>query len=877
MKRILSLIICGLLIFSACASYAQAAVKLESNYDLAVAEGLLEALGIMDITDNADEYVSRADFACYVARAIGVDEYVKPVEMYFRDIPVTHWAANCVNTLAEMGAISYDGVTTFRPDDTITLNEAVKILTEVLGYGVMADAKGGYPAGYIRAANMIDLLSGVDAQESLTVADAALLIRNALDANLYFTVSFGGESNEYKQSETDTLLSEYHDIYYTEGMLDATELTSLTSENGVGENRIAVDGVSYICEGNFFDYLGSYVEVYYRKSADDTIGEIVLVAPANNKNEIIEITNEDFVSFGNDYVLRFYSEQAQKVKSVSISKSAAFIYNGVYVNEDIVEYMNIEHGEIKVISDKKGAYSTVVITEYKTIPVGYVDAEKGYVYAAGDLKNKLDLSGENEKIFIFDENDNEVGVSSIAKNNILTVYENPGKLVHVYLSRTNVSGVIERVVRNDDKVEITIDGDMYEADIDFYEKEKNMLKINANVTLYLDIRGKIAYVTFGGENNYEYGYLTNATFENSMCPELMIKIFTTEGAFGVFKTDESLTIDETKYKDLNQAKDALMQPGTTEIKPQLVRFIADDRGVIKRIDTEKRGPNETEDSLTQTAYTPNGNGFDYISVGILGKKIAFDKSTLLFKVPKDADAVNATDDMLTVTDLTKKITWTGTELVAYTANSESGVSEVVVQKLDWSSTEPEKQYNLMIDEIQQALDDDGNEVERIVGWRDGAQIEYDVDSDVSFSNSGVEKGDLVILAVNAGNIVKNFKLVYDASANEIFDNNASNAYADNIFSCNGANYFAAQSMRFGYADSVKGTVISMSYDKGGEVEEVYPVSNQIPTVFDTSVGKGVIYKGSLGDIADYANAGDDCSKIIVYAEYGVWKSYYIYK
>ena len=73
MKKIISLIICGLLIFSVCASYAQTAVKLENNDDLAVAEGLLEALGIMDITDNTEDNVSRADFACYVARAIGVD------------------------------------------------------------------------------------------------------------------------------------------------------------------------------------------------------------------------------------------------------------------------------------------------------------------------------------------------------------------------------------------------------------------------------------------------------------------------------------------------------------------------------------------------------------------------------------------------------------------------------------------------------------------------------------------------------------------------------------------------------------------------------------------------------------------------------------
>lgn len=877
MKRILLITLCAILAFSACLTSGYAAVKIATNEDAAVAETLLETLGVLEITDNGASEVTRADFACYIGRAIGVDEYVKPSEMYFRDVPTTHWAANCVNSLAALGAISYDGVTTFRPDDVITVNEAIKILVEVLGYGVVAEARGGYPTGYLRVANMIDLQAGVSANEKLALDDAAILISNALNTNMYVTVSYGGENNEYKQSD-ETLLSEYHDIHYIEGVVDATELTALDSGNGAGENKIRINGVVYDCTGNTFDYLGTYVSAYYKQSENETTGEIILIALANDADDIVKVTNEDFVSFGSDYILRYYSEEAEKVKSISIPKSASFIYNGIYVNENIVDYMNIDYGEIKVIRDENSQYSTVVIIDYLTVPVGYVDTERGYVYSATDNNTKIDLSGARSKVFIYDESGNEVNVGSIAKNNVLTVYENPGKLTYVYLSRKSVSGVIERIVTAGDEVRLTIDGVEYTVDKTFYDKEKNTLKSNANVNLYLDIRSKIAYVSVGGENNYEYGYLTNATFDSAMIPNLMLKIYITDGSFGIYKTDESVIIDGTKYKDLNLAKDALSKPGTTEIQPQLVRFIADDSGILKRVDTATRGAEETDDSLTQTAYTADGKTYDYISAGIIGKKIAFDKSTILFKVPKDNVAAEATEKMMTVTDLSKKIDWLGTEIAAYTANSESGISEVVIQKLDWTNVEPERRYNIMVDEIQNVINDDGEEVERIVGWRGGVQVKYDVDYDISLMNSGVEKGDLLILAVNAGNVVRNYHLIYDASENIIYDNDAADAYSDNIYSCNGSNYFGAQSMRFGYASSVKGTVVSMSYENGGEVEEVYPVSSTLAaTVYDPTVGKGIIFKGDLSDIADYEHAGTDCSKLIVYAEYGVWKSYYIYK
>ena len=457
MKRIISIIISIILAFCVCPA-GFAAVGLGTADDAEKAEALLESIGVLEIDNNQSDKVTRADFACYVGRLIGVDEYTAPTEMYFRDVPTTHWAANCVNSLAAFGAISYDGVTMFRPDDIITVDETLKILVEILGYGVVAEVKGGYPTGYFSVANMIDLRSGISGAQEVSLIDAAMMLYNAANAKLYIPVSYGGSQNEYKQSDTDTLLSVYHNIYYTEGIVDATELTSVSSQGGTGENEISIDGVVYECEENMFDYIGTQVSVYYRQTYGGDKREIVVIALENDKDDIITVTDDDFISFESDYVLKYYALGSEKVKSINISKSASFIYNGVYVNENIRDYMNIDYGEIRAIKDKNGAFSTIIITEYQTVPIGYTDTERGYVYSAADNSVYFDLSGKDTSVYIFDEDKNRVNVGSIAQNNVLTIYESPNKFIYAYLSRKTVDGTIERLVNTDNKIKITIGG-----------------------------------------------------------------------------------------------------------------------------------------------------------------------------------------------------------------------------------------------------------------------------------------------------------------------------------------------------------------------------------------------------------------------------------
>jgi len=296
---------------------------------------------------------------------------------------------------------------------------------------------------------------------------------------------------------------------------------------------------------------------------------------------------------------------------------------------------------------------------------------------------------------------------------------------------------------------------------------------------------------------------------------------------------------------------------------------------------------EPDDTLTRTHYGrhgQNGNRFDYISVGILGEKIVFNDSTILFIVPEDNDVQSEPLNKFKISNLRTRVEWTSKDIEAYTSNTNSSVSEVVVFKESYS-TQPLPKNHLMVEKIIKVINDEGMEVEHVIGWRDGVQVEYDVTDDefdgkaVSLINMGVDEGDLVLLALDTSNVIVGCRIAYDASAKspgKYFSMNYTENGEDNGF-YKAFDYYDEQSLRFGYVDTLLGGVASMSYTLGGEVKEMYPVPTVAATVYDESNKNNPIYKGGIGDIADYQSVDNDCSRIIVYASYAQWKSYYIYK
>lgn len=103
--------------------FAQAAVEALS------AAGVIQ--GFEDGTFRADSDVKRSEFAALLVRALGLRP-VKASGKTFSDVSSGDWYASSVQTAVEAGLLSGYEDGTFRPDRTITQQEAVKLIGEAV-------------------------------------------------------------------------------------------------------------------------------------------------------------------------------------------------------------------------------------------------------------------------------------------------------------------------------------------------------------------------------------------------------------------------------------------------------------------------------------------------------------------------------------------------------------------------------------------------------------------------------------------------------------------------------------------------------------------------------------------------------------------------
>lgn len=123
-------------------------------------EGVIS--GYEDGTVRPYNFITRAEFASMTARLFGLSS---DIPCNFSDA-ASHWASKFINACVEAGAISGIGDGTFAPDDRVTYEQAVKIITAasamISGYNL--EALGGYPNAYLTIGNEKGLYEGMDEQ-----------------------------------------------------------------------------------------------------------------------------------------------------------------------------------------------------------------------------------------------------------------------------------------------------------------------------------------------------------------------------------------------------------------------------------------------------------------------------------------------------------------------------------------------------------------------------------------------------------------------------------------------------------------------------------------------------------------------------------------
>ncbi len=862
MKRLLSILIISVFVVN-CFTFLYTVSADDSVSEYARIMAVLEIMPEMeDAESELSRKVSRGEFAEYIAKLLNIEADRDP-DVYFLDVDRSNSYCGILSALYKAGIVSGASNGNFNPERPVLYEEAYKMIVEACGYGAIAEYSGGYPNGYIAVARKYDILVNTGGGE-LTAGQCAEILFKAATEPIYDRTYLDGDLSLYPSGET--LLERYHNIYLYEGVIQAADGTALFDAAMPESGEIVIDGqrVALGEDALIFgdaEYIGIKVKALLRESKSG-IDTAVYIWKANTDKKDIVITADDFTGYEN-YSISYYTDNGNE-NQVSVSKGAAYIYNGVNVESGISNlYKDFSMGSITLRkTGETNDYNLILIKSYKNLVVGaYGDTTKTLVEL--DNTNNSICFGDYEYIKIY-ENGIEVDDAGFAMGDVLTIAQYENK-IEVHKNNTSESGVITGIKSGRAYNCIIINEKEYEVDAKCYNKNKAKLKTGVNCTVKTDLFGRVAYIDFDVSSDWLFAYALRIGCKDGMFGEKenMIEVYNQNGEFLTLGYAPKVVFDGNKLD--NDGELSVYFPGIDEngvIPMQMIRYKTNSNGLITAVDT----CGDEEDSIkecnngkvSKKIYTP-AFGMFYDDQN---NQIMVDKNTLVMQVPYVGTSYGEIDknrelyfDVKPMSSIAAA--WQVT-IGGYTVG-DNDVSPVIIYTSDSADLENAVDTGVIFNSMGTGTDSTGEVYDTICGYSfTGSEVTYLVDDDTKYKNMT----DLQELAESDVIGVKTYTKgddVFVRVVDKVYDNSDS-AY-EKPTSAQGWSGFVENKMawwnaRIDYFNFIKGnvktikkSVLHLSTHPGGEAVQMYDVSKASVFVYDSSEERNRFYIGSLADIA----------------------------
>ena len=265
-----------------------------------VVEQVIRATGIMEGDSsgnmNLDQSVTRAQYAKMLVAASSYKDKVagNPNVSPFKDVPYTHWAAGYIKTAVQQGWLSgyLDG--SYKPENTVTLEEAATGVLKLLGY-TAEDLSGSYPYAQLALYQSLGLDANITATQGSTMTrrNMMYLFYNLLNAEtkdgqvyaatLGYTLNSNNEI-DYLSMVSDTMEGPYVVEGSLSGIVSSTNKT--VYRNGYASSADAVQkyDVIYYNDSTIWAYANAVTGTY--QSASPSTSSPTSVTVAGNTYEI---------------------------------------------------------------------------------------------------------------------------------------------------------------------------------------------------------------------------------------------------------------------------------------------------------------------------------------------------------------------------------------------------------------------------------------------------------------------------------------------------------------------------------------------------------------------------------------------------------------
>lgn len=549
---------------------------------------LLSELNIMVGDDDGnlrlDDNVSRAEFAkIAVASSSYKDTVATGLKVSpFKDVTYTHWSAPYIKAAVSAGIAEGYVDSTFRPDNTVSYEEALTMVLKVLGYTTQ-DFGDSWPYGQMGLANSLEITKNVNAEqgEALTRSQVARLIYNTLDTKI--------KDNQSK------LITSVFDSKVIEGV---TIIASHNEDSSLGTDKIYTTAGTFEFDGNFnSDYVGRKGDIVVKNDED-----FVSFTPRDQQVEEYTVSNvigSDIILDGDMYNINsntttYYKSQALTYENAAMQAEKGDTFKLFKNSNGSVDYaMLIEKDSetgtdsfdkyviYSLLSDavicyKNGSFEQIDITDGTTC---YKDKNKStygavknemamgdilyvkmdgsnvdYVsYEKGNMEGPVKVTNSNW-IANFDTNGsttvmrsgNKVDASEIQLNDII-YYCKDLNMVLAYTDK--VTGVYEKASpTKDSPTSVTISGKEYSVEsVDAFNalSSSGTFKYGDTVTLLLGRNGEVAGVVGGSESTSSHttvGFVTETGKKDFTKPDNTVyssyyaKVVTPDGTVNEYAT-----------------------------------------------------------------------------------------------------------------------------------------------------------------------------------------------------------------------------------------------------------------------------------------------------------------------------------------------------
>lgn len=552
--------------------------------------------GYEDGTFKPEGQIKRGEFTKLLMTAMGYGaNTTEPTE--FSDVK-DHWAKCYIKTAYDLKIINGFEDGTFKPDDLVTYEQALKMMVCALNYGVSAEAQGGYPAGYIKEADDLKLTSNVVSQAASEPAlrqIIAQVVYNALEVEM---MEYNSGKGMWEKSDK-TLLNDYLKVKKVRGTLIGAEDTK-TNECNVTliKDQIAVKPVSGSSDiivlnlggfedktiGEFAKLLGNEMTFYYRQGDNDADKELKILDDETSKNSTLTVNYKNLSSCDGK---TFKYVDGPSTKSLKLADDVTVIYNGQAISgfpitvkarrggsdttansmsELLGYWLGSDdkysiRGEVKFTdTGDTGVQKIVSINDYKTM-IAYKSPTTSNYRLQNKLKSAeyIDLNPDDiSRTIYIEKNGKAIKATEIKADDVVSYAESiDGSILNVYVVSETITGTVNSI--NDTEGTITISNKEYDLGEGckeyIHEKEGKTLSSGQEGTFYLDKLGAVVYGKLKAVAENPYAYITavnEASAEDTAYVTLYLPTTSTKGT-STYKLASKVKINGVQYKTYSEA------------------------------------------------------------------------------------------------------------------------------------------------------------------------------------------------------------------------------------------------------------------------------------------------------------------------------------